>query len=84
MVFVADPTFGDLLNFNVGGAVDLDVPRNFWSRLASKFGNRFYVRDNGEARAITDTVAAIDACLREPSGRAKCSAIVDVSDDAGF
>jgi hypothetical protein len=27
IVFVADPTFGDILNFNVGGKVDLDVPR---------------------------------------------------------
>lgn len=27
IVFVADPTFGDILNFNVGGAVDLEVPR---------------------------------------------------------
>lgn len=27
IVFVADPTFGDILNFNVGQAVDLDVPR---------------------------------------------------------
>jgi hypothetical protein len=80
VVFVADPTFGDLLNFNVGAAVDLDVPRNFWNRLSGKFGNRFFVRDNGEAAAIVDTVQAIDACLREPSGRAKCSGIVEVSD----
>lgn len=27
IVFVADPTFGDILNFNVGQAVDLEVPR---------------------------------------------------------
>lgn len=27
VVFVADPTFGDILNFNVGQAVDLEVPR---------------------------------------------------------
>lgn len=26
-MFVADPTFGDILNFNVGQLVDLDVPR---------------------------------------------------------
>eukprot|EP00775_Hariotina_reticulata_P003185 gene3185-3463_t len=28
IVFVADPTFGDILNFNVGQAVDLEVPRH--------------------------------------------------------
>lgn len=27
VVFVADPTFGDICNFNVGQAVDLEVPR---------------------------------------------------------
>eukprot|EP00983_Pelagomonas_calceolata_P114432 1160093-Pelagomonas_calceolata.AAC.11 len=30
IVFVADPSFGDILNFNVGGLVDLEVPRRFW------------------------------------------------------
>jgi hypothetical protein len=30
IVFVADPTFGDILNFNVGGAIDLEVPRVSW------------------------------------------------------
>ncbi|KAJ9554831.1 hypothetical protein OSB04_009445 [Centaurea solstitialis] len=36
IVFVADPTFGNILNFNVGESVDLDIPRSFWSRLAGK------------------------------------------------
>ena len=27
VVFVADPTFGGILNFNVGGNIDLRVPR---------------------------------------------------------
>lgn len=27
VVFVADPTFGDILNFNVGAGVDLEIPR---------------------------------------------------------
>lgn len=30
VVFVADPTFGGILNFNVGGNIDLKVPR-VWS-----------------------------------------------------
>jgi hypothetical protein len=30
IVFVADPSFGDILNFNVGSVVDLEVPRRFW------------------------------------------------------
>ncbi|KAH9325336.1 hypothetical protein KI387_005514, partial [Taxus chinensis] len=45
IVFVADPTFGNILNFNVGASVDLDIPRSFWSRLAGKYGNLFYWRE---------------------------------------
>lgn len=75
IVFVADPTFGDILNFNVGQAVDLEVPRSFWSRLAGKYGNKFYWQEKGEAAAILNAVSAVDTCLREPSGRAKCSSV---------
>ncbi|KAH9604741.1 hypothetical protein KSS87_004964 [Heliosperma pusillum] len=45
IVFVADPTFGNILNFNVGAQVDLEVPRSFWSRLAGKYGNIFYWKE---------------------------------------
>ncbi|GJT36638.1 hypothetical protein Tco_0927057 [Tanacetum coccineum] len=34
IVSVADPTFGNILDFNVGETVDLDIPRSFWSCLA--------------------------------------------------
>ncbi|OMO73635.1 hypothetical protein COLO4_26969 [Corchorus olitorius] len=49
IVFVADPTFGNILNFNVGATVDLDIPRSFWSRLAGKYGNMFYWKEEVEA-----------------------------------
>lgn len=35
IIFVADPNFGNILNFNVGSNVDLQVPPNFWTRLTS-------------------------------------------------
>ncbi|KIZ06205.1 Thylakoid lumenal 15.0 kDa protein 2, chloroplastic Flags: Precursor [Monoraphidium neglectum] len=82
IVFVADPTFANILNFNVGQGLDLEVPQSFWSRLAGKYGNKFYWQEKGEAAAITNAVSgaaaevsAIDACLREPSGRSKCSQV---------
>eukprot|EP00892_Ulva_mutabilis_P011457 jgi/Ulvmu1/8684/UM047_0024.1 len=75
IVFVADPGFGDILNFNVGQVVDLDVPRSFWSRLAGKYGNKFYWQENGQEASITAAVSAINTCLREPPGRFKCSQI---------
>jgi len=56
VVFVADPNTGNILNFNVGENVDLAVPRNFWTRLASKFGNKFFWQEQGEASAMLNAV----------------------------
>ncbi|KAF5208327.1 Thylakoid lumenal 15.0 kDa protein 2 protein [Thalictrum thalictroides] len=75
IVFVADPTFGNILNFNVGATVDLDIPRSFWSRLAGKYGNIFYWREKGEEASIEAAVMAISSCLKEPVGSNNCSEV---------
>ncbi|KFK24794.1 hypothetical protein AALP_AA8G025800 [Arabis alpina] len=75
IVFVADPTFGNILNFNVGATVDLDVPRSFWNRLAGKYGNMFYWKEKGEDASIEAAVMAISSCLREPVGPNNCAEI---------
>ncbi|XP_024028750.1 thylakoid lumenal 15.0 kDa protein 2, chloroplastic [Morus notabilis] len=75
IVFVADPTFGNILNFNVGATVDLDIPRSFWSRLAGKYGNIFYWKEKGEDASIEAAVMAISSCLREPVGPSNCSEV---------
>ncbi|KAG8483916.1 hypothetical protein CXB51_023508 [Gossypium anomalum] len=75
IVFVADPTFGNILNFNVGESVDLDIPRSFWSRLAGKYGNMFYWKEKGEDASIEAAVMAISNCLREPVGPNNCSEV---------
>ncbi|XP_010543409.1 PREDICTED: thylakoid lumenal 15.0 kDa protein 2, chloroplastic [Tarenaya hassleriana] len=75
IVFVADPTFGNILNFNVGETVDLDVPRSFWSRLAGKYGNMFYWKEKGEDASIEAAVMAISNCLREPVGPNNCAEV---------
>ncbi|KAM7526152.1 hypothetical protein LguiA_016054 [Lonicera macranthoides] len=75
IVFVADPTFGNILNFNVGALVDLDIPRSFWSRLAGKYGNIFYWKEQGEDASIEAAVMAISNCLREPVGPNNCSEV---------
>lgn len=51
------------------------VPRSFWSRVAGKYGNKFYFRDNGTEAAVTNAVSAINTCLREPAGKLKCANI---------
>lgn len=33
------------------------VPRNFWSRLAGRFGTKFYWQDNGQDVSIVNAVA---------------------------
>ncbi|XP_073062874.1 thylakoid lumenal 15.0 kDa protein 2, chloroplastic isoform X2 [Primulina eburnea] len=68
-------TPGNILNFNVGASVDLDIPRSFWSRLAGKYGNIFYWREKGEDASINAAVMAISTCLREPVGANNCSEV---------
>ncbi|PSS32885.1 Thylakoid lumenal protein [Actinidia chinensis var. chinensis] len=75
IVFVADPTFGNIINFNVGDSVDLDIPRSFWSRLAGKYGNIFYWKEKGEDASIEAAVMAISSCLREPVSRNNCAEV---------
>lgn len=75
VVFVADPTFGNILNFNVGASIDLNIPRSFWGRLAGKYGNIFYWREKGEDASIEAAVSAVSSCLREPQGPNACSEI---------
>ncbi|KAI3822519.1 hypothetical protein L1987_10110 [Smallanthus sonchifolius] len=75
IVFVADPTFGNILNFNVGETVDLDIPRSFWSRLAGKYGNMFYWKEKGEDASVEAAVMAISNCLREPVGATNCAEV---------
>ena len=80
VVFVADPGLGNILNFSVGGNLDLDVPPSFWTRLANKYGTKFYWSDKGEEASISAAVNAIDQCLREEPGRTKCSKIAEYVD----
>lgn len=76
IVFVADPTFGNIINFNIGPLVDLDVPRSFWSQVSGKYGNMFYWKEKGEDASIEAAVTAISRCLRNPAGTNNCSEVL--------
>lgn len=65
VLLVADPRGGNLLNFNVGNALYPLLPRTFWVELQTRYGNQFYVRDNGEDRSIIDSLESIKTCLRQ-------------------
>ena len=63
LVLVADPRGDNLLNFNVGDALFALMPRTFWVELQTRYGNQYYVRDNGEDGAIVDALSAVQGCL---------------------
>lgn len=63
LLIVADPRGGNLLNFNVGEAYFALMPRIFWVELQTRYGNQYYVRDNGEDGSILSTISAVETCL---------------------
>ena len=65
VLLVADPRGGNLLNFNVGDALYPLLPRTFWVELQTRYGNQFFVRENGEDRSIIESLESIEGCLRQ-------------------
>ncbi len=63
LLLVADPRGGNLLNFNVGDAYYALMPRLFWVELQTRYGNQFYVKDNGEDGAILNSIKSVKSCL---------------------
>ena len=63
LLIIADPRGGNLLSFNVGDAYFALMPRIFWVELQTRFGNQFYVRDNGEDGAILASIKTVESCL---------------------
>lgn len=63
ILLVADGRGGNLLAFSIGDAVYELMPRTFWIELQTRFGNMYYVRENGENNAIVDTLETVKACL---------------------
>lgn len=65
VLIVADSRGGNLLNFNVGDALYSSLPRTFWVELQTRFGNQFFVREEGEDQAIIQSIESITSCLRQ-------------------
>jgi energy-converting hydrogenase Eha subunit A len=65
ILLVADPRGGNLLNFSVGDAVYPLLPRTFWIELQTRFGNQFFVREQGEDSSILEALQSIEGCLRQ-------------------
>jgi energy-converting hydrogenase Eha subunit A len=65
VLLVADPRGGNLLGFSVGDALYELLPRTFWIELQTRYGNQFYVRENGEDASILDAIDSLKFCLRQ-------------------
>ncbi|MEB3294727.1 MAG: TPM domain-containing protein [Synechococcales bacterium] len=65
IMLVADQRGGNILNFSVGDAVYPLLSRTFWIELQTRFGNQFFVRENGEDEAILQTIGTLETCLRQ-------------------
>jgi hypothetical protein len=65
VLVVADSRGGNILNFSVGDALYKYMPRTFWIELQTRFGNQFFVRDNGADEAIVQSLQSIQTCLRQ-------------------
>jgi hypothetical protein len=63
ILVVLDERIGNVLNFRVGEAVTERFPTSFWLELQGRYGNQFYVRDNGEYRVLDACISALETCL---------------------
>jgi hypothetical protein len=65
LLLVADSRGGNILNFSVGDALYDLMPRTFWIELQTRYGNQFFVRDNGENQSIVQSLESVMGCLRQ-------------------
>lgn len=63
VLVVADSRGGNILNFNVGDDVYQLLPRTFWIELQTRFGNLYFVREQGEAQSIIQSLESVKTCL---------------------
>ncbi|MCG5061496.1 MAG: TPM domain-containing protein [Limnoraphis sp. WC205] len=65
VLLVADQRGGNILNFNVGRDLYALLSRTFWVELQTRYGNQYFVRDNGEDQSIIQSLGAIKSCLSQ-------------------
>ena len=65
VLLIADSRGGNILNFSVGDDVYSLLPRTFWIELQTRYGNQFFVRDNGSDQSILQALDSIKVCLNQ-------------------
>ena len=82
LVVIADPSQQSVLGFAPGRDTRTALPRDFFSELQGRYGNIFFVRDNGADGAVRAAVAALDTCLRAPAPG--CRAVPGVPEEGAW
>jgi len=67
-IIVVDTLSGNMLDFRVGRNIKNKLTQSFWLELQNRYGNIFYVKDNGEDRAVLDALENIKFCLKKSEG----------------
>tara|TARA_Y100001970_G_scaffold213420_1_gene260826 strand:- start:1479 stop:2279 length:801 start_codon:yes stop_codon:yes gene_type:complete len=65
LIILVDPRGGNILNFNIGESYFELMPRLFWVELQTRFGNQYFVRENGEDISIISTINAVELCIEK-------------------
>jgi hypothetical protein len=65
ILLVADGKGGNILAFSIGDDVYELLPRTFWIELQTRFGNMYFVRENGENNAIVEALDTVKFCLTQ-------------------
>lgn len=82
---LADPTQGAALAFSAGPAVRASLGPDFLQELSGRYGNTFFVHDEGLDEGLVRTVAALDTCLRRAAAAAGvCPFVPGVPDDLAW
>lgn len=78
VIVFEDLSSPNIINFNAGADVIVKLPRQFFVELQSRYGNQFYVQQEGEGVALMSTVQAIQECLSRPEG---CKSVPGLTND---
>ena len=78
VVVLVIPDNPNIFNFRYGTEVQHFLSRPFFTELQSRYGNYFFVRDEGVEKAVDLSVATLVGCLRNPDG---CAVVPGLSSE---
>ena len=68
VIIIVDPSSPNILEFNTGKAVEELLRRTFFIELQSRYGNKFFVRDEVRLHALHSTGTPACSCSLQSLG----------------